>query len=325
MNKTEVRAILDGNKAQMHCPYCDALISFRVFANKLLDPEGPTCKHLDDWSHKGEVVKAHFKQGKETAMSERRLNDILNEIGRIKYGIPSPEGRAKIRGLMDEARAIGEKMQAEIVELKVAALEAGSKEKVANVYESAVKREEKNHLNSVISNLQKANIAKAEEVEKLKAEINALRGGIEAHKVEAERRAAVRENGRRRLIIYADSDRKMHVECPHCGKAITSDGPKLVLYDNDVFECVKCGERIVIADILGGTQYATASLSMDVAKQQDFHTASCVFLPVHINGLMRGHARLPIIGHCVDPDGCAVIVRLGKVDFPLPVDFDPSK
>lgn len=39
----------------------------------------------------------------------------------------------------------------------------------------------------------------------------------------------------------------------------------------------------------------------------------------------RNSITLPVVGHGVDPDGCAVIVRLGRVEFPLPVDFDPGK
>jgi len=287
-------------------------------------------------------------------------------------------------------------MQAEIVELKVAALEAGSKEKVANVYESAVKREEKNHLNSVIGDLQKNNIARAEEVEKLQAEIadlkaerdsldmsnrqyyrekekmqaeiNALRGGIEAHKVEAERRW---NSCMPPEYINGKDDPEGGKMCPFFDESKYGNcGASDEGCFQDIKQWTQCGTWIETIENIrdkarqtkieahnfatARAKYATASLSMDAVKTVDDvinkaahsigmevvpedemhkyetldtpdHTASCVFLPVHINGLMRGHARLPIIGHCVDPDGCAVIVRLGKVDFPLPVDFDPSK
>ncbi len=101
--------------------------------------------------------------------------------------------------------------------------------------------------------------------EKMQAEINAMRGAIEAHQTEERRRMGV------------------DMAKPSNDETVTS----LVKYDDK--------------------------------------TALYIRLPVHMNGLLRGHTRLPVVGHGVDPDGCAVIVRLGRVEFPLPVDFDPGK
>jgi len=53
--------------------------------------------------------------------------------------------------------------------------------------------------------------------------------------------------------------------------------------------------------------------------------ASYVRLPVMLDGIYRGHARLPIVGHHIGSDGCAVLIQVGKLSFPLPVDFDIPK
>jgi len=114
MTKTAI--IDEKGKAQVSCPYCGKVITFRVYPNNLLATEGGACKHLGDWKHSGMDMTALFAaKGDESIEGERTLGEVLDDLMETDIaGGYDLTHFPKAKGLVAEARVIGEKMQAEI-------------------------------------------------------------------------------------------------------------------------------------------------------------------------------------------------------------------